>query len=139
MDEGEEDMISQQTSLDMSCHLGDLPNYQQRTWKEIFNLLKRLIKFVFPKADPCTPSALSVLRRSPQVSTLCQKGPSGGLLISCSRGGGGEFIPVTVMGSPVFPVPRQDLGGGHSPHGESPLTSSSLAVVLSPSMCPCVL
>lgn len=80
VDEGEEDMISQQTSLALRCHLGGLPNYQQRTWKKIFNLLT-FNKSMFPKAGPCTPSALSGLQPSPHVSTLCQKGPPRGVLI----------------------------------------------------------
>lgn len=97
VDKGEEDMISQQTSLALRCHLGGLPNYQQRTWKKIFNLLT-FNKSMFPKAGPCTPSALSGLQPSPHVSTLCQKGPSGGVLISYRRG---KSSPVTMVGSPL--------------------------------------
>lgn len=62
---GEEDIdFPANIPLDLSCHLGDLPNYQQKTWKKFFSLLKPLIRYTFPKAGSLTPLALSGLRPS---------------------------------------------------------------------------
>ena len=53
------------TTLDMSWHLGDLPNYQQRTQKKFFSVLKSLIMYMFSKAGPLIPLAPSGLKASP--------------------------------------------------------------------------
>lgn len=121
-----------------------MPNYQQRTWEEFFNLLNPLIMYMFSKAGPLTPSAPSGRKLSPQVSTLCQKGPPGGALISyswgkvhpCHRSGHRLEVSRQVQGraadgcvavrlpgdgsSQSSGWPGRVWGGGHSSPGQSP-------------------
>lgn len=62
---GEDIHFPANTTLDMSWHLGDLANYQQRRQNKFFSVLKSLIMYMFSKAGPLIPLALSGLKASP--------------------------------------------------------------------------
>lgn len=101
---GEEDIdFPANIPLDLSCHLGDLPNYQQKTWKKFFSLLKPLIRYTFPKAGSLTPLALSGLKALRSLHYV-RRGHQVGYSSAAGGGrlGGREFTPVTMVESSVF-------------------------------------
>lgn len=130
---GEEDIdFPANVPLDLSCHLGDLPSYQQRTWKKLFSVLKPLIRSTFLKAGPLSPLALSGLR--PSGLYIMSEGAIGWGThqLQAVRVGGGRSSPQSPWWDPLISEQPGRPGGGHSSPGQSPLTRNSLAGLLNP-------